>query len=204
VFVNWATNEVVFRIVYYGPSLSGKTTNLKYIYSELDPSLRGTLVTLQTKEERTLFFDFLQLQFGEIGGKKPRFHLYTVPGQVYYAYSRGIILNGVDGIVFVADSQRRRLHENLDSLLDLEERLIEQGRSIEEIPFVLQYNKRDLPDLLPVAELEAKLNYYRRPSFEAVATRGEGVLNTLRAILHLVIEEAQPSAVRKASWTQVP
>ncbi|MDZ7372384.1 MAG: ADP-ribosylation factor-like protein [candidate division KSB1 bacterium] len=190
-FVNWATNEIIFRIVYCGPSLSGKTTNLKYIYSRLDPSLRGQLVTLQTREERTLFFDFLQLHLGEIAGRRPRFNLYTVPGQAYYAYSRGIILNGVDGIVFVADSQRRRLSENLDALLDLEERLIEQGRSIETIPFVLQYNKRDLPDLLPIAELEDKLNYHKHPAIPAIATRGEGVMQTLRTLLHQVVQSVQ-------------
>jgi len=197
-FVNWATNEIVFKIVYYGPSLSGKTTNLKYIYDHLDPSVRGALVTLQTREERTLFFDFLQLQVGEIKGRRPRFNLYTVPGQSYYAYSRAIILNGVDGIVFVADSQRERLNDNLDSLLDLEQRLIELGRSIANIPFVFQYNKRDLPNCAAVDELEQKLNFHQLPSFQAVATEGRGVLETLRSILHRVIAEVQRPAVRQA------
>ena len=193
-FVNWSSREIIFKIVYYGPALSGKTTNLKYVYNRLDPSLRGGLVTLQTREERTLFFDFMQLQLGEIQGKKPRFNLYTVPGQSYYAYSRRIILNGADGIVFVADSQRARLDDNLESLLDLEQHLIEQGRTIRSIPFVLQYNKRDLQEILPIEHLERKLNYYGMPFFASVATEGTGVMETLRAVLHRVIENAQTGA----------
>ena len=190
-FINWAAKEIVFKIVYYGPALSGKTTNLKYIYNRLDPGLRGSLVTLQTREERTLFFDFLQLHLGEVLGRKPRFNLYTVPGQSYYAYSRKIILNGADGVVFVADSQRSRIDDNLESLLDLEERLIEQGRTLQRVPFVIQYNKRDLPDAAPVGWLQEKLNYYGFPQFEAVATEGRGVMEALRRILHAVIENVQ-------------
>ena len=131
--------------VYYGPGLSGKTTNLEYIYRKIDPSLRGDLITLKTREERTLYFDFLQLEVGRIKGMKPKFNLYTIPGQVYYSHSRKIILRGVDGIVFVADSQADRMTENLDSLMDLEQNLIENGHSLQSFPWVLQYNKRDLP-----------------------------------------------------------
>lgn len=198
-FLNFASNEIVFKIVYWGPSLGGKTTNLKFVYERLDPGCRGALVTLQTREERTLFFDFLQLQLGSIRGRKPRFNLYTVPGQAYYFHTRRIVLNGVDGVVFVADSQADRLSDNLDSLLDLEERLIEQGRSIASIPFVIQYNKRDLPNILSVSELRRRLNFHGAPEFEAVATEGRGVMETLRAVLHLVVEHAQRPVERQAS-----
>jgi hypothetical protein len=134
-FVNWALQELNLKIVYYGPGLSGKTTNLEFIYNHIDPSLRGDLITLKTREERTLYFDFLQLEIGRIKGMKPKFNLYTIPGQVYYAYSRKIILRGVDGIVFVADSQADRMSENLDSLMDLERNLIEDGLSLQQAGF---------------------------------------------------------------------
>ena len=190
-FVNWALQELNLKIVYYGPGLSGKTTNLEFIYNNIDPSLRGDLITLKTREERTLYFDFLQLEIGRIKGMKPKFNLYTIPGQVYYAYSRKIILRGVDGIVFVADSQADRMTENLDSLMDLEHNLIENGYTLENFPWVLQFNKRDLPRVLPVHELNAKLNFHGVPIVEAVASRGVGVLETLKTAIHGVVGNVQ-------------
>jgi hypothetical protein len=190
-FVNWALQEVNLKIVYYGPGLSGKTTNLEFIYHKIDPSLRGDLITLKTREERTLYFDFLQLEVGRIKGMKPKFNLYTIPGQVYYSHSRKIILRGVDGIVFVADSQADRMTENLDSLMDLEQNLIENGHSLDSFPWVLQYNKRDLPRVLPVGELNAKLNFHRTPTIEAVASRGIGVLETLKTAIQGVVGRVQ-------------
>jgi signal recognition particle receptor subunit beta len=190
-FVNWALQEVNLKIVYYGPGLSGKTTNLEYIYHKIDPSLRGDLITLKTREERTLYFDFLQLEVGRIKGMKPKFNLYTIPGQVYYSHSRKIILRGVDGIVFVADSQADRMTENLDSLMDLEQNLIENGHSLENFPWVMQYNKRDLPRVIPVSELNAKLNFHCIPTVEAVASRGVGVLETLKAAIQGVVGQVQ-------------
>ncbi len=190
-FVNWAVQEVNLKIVYYGPGLSGKTTNLEYIYQKIDPSLRGDLITLKTREERTLYFDFLQLEVGRIKGMKPKFNLYTIPGQVYYAYSRKIILRGVDGIVFVADSQADRLTENLDSLMDLEQNLIDEGKTLEDFPWVLQYNKRDVPRILSVAELNRKLNFNAVPTIEAVASKGRGVLETLKVAIQGVVNHTQ-------------
>ncbi len=190
-FINHALQEINLKVVYYGPGLSGKTTNLEYIYQKLDPTLRSELVTLNTREERTLYFDFMQFELGRIKGKKPRFNLYTVPGQSYYRFSRKIILKGVDGIVFVADSQRQRMSDNLDSLLDLETNLIESGYSLQTFPWVIQYNKRDLPDVESVAALQAKLNFFGATSFEAVATDGVQVLETLRTIITNVVEKIE-------------
>ncbi|RMF68271.1 MAG: gliding-motility protein MglA [Calditrichaeota bacterium] len=190
-FINHGLQEVNLKIVYYGPGLSGKTSNLEYIYNHLDPRLRSDLVTLKTREERTLYFDFMQLELGRINGKKPRFNLYTVPGQIYYTFSRKIILRGVDGIVFVADSQRNRMGENLDSLLDLEKNLIDMGHSLENFPWVIQYNKRDLPNIETVERMQEKLNFFGAPHFEAVATQGTGVLNTLKAALTEVISKVE-------------
>lgn len=186
-FINWARKEINLKIVYYGPGLSGKTTNLEYIYGQIDPSLRGELVTLKTREERTLFFDFLQLEFGTIKGMRPKFNLYTVPGQVYYAQSRRIILRGVDGVVFVADSQRGRMIENLDSLLDLEENLISDDKTLEDFPWILQYNKRDLPEIYSVNELDTKLNFLKVPATQAVANQGNGVVESLKLIINRVM-----------------
>lgn len=190
-FINWAQKEINLKIVYYGPGLSGKTTNLEYIYRQIDPSLRGELVTLKTREERTLYFDFLQLEFGRIKGMHPKFNLYTIPGQVYYAQSRRIILRGVDGIVFVADSQRDRMIENLDSLLDLEENLINEGKSLAAVPWILQYNKRDLPQICSVEEMNRKLNIHGIPVVEAVAVTGIGVVETLKQIIQQVMSHVQ-------------
>jgi len=190
-FINWALQEITLKIVYYGPGLSGKTTNLEYIYSRLDPSRRGQMVILKTREDRTIFFDFMQFDLGTIQGKRPKFSLYTVPGQAYYASSRKLILNGADGIVFVADSQVDRLNDNMESMLDLERNLIDEGRTLSEIPFVLQYNKRDLPRIHSVETLQEKLNYFDAPFFESVAIRGIGVAETLKAIIRLVVADIE-------------
>ena len=184
-FINYSSREINCKIVYYGPGRGGKTTNLEYVHSKLDPSLTGELVTLKTKEDRTIFFDFMQIEVGRIKGKKPKFNLYTVPGQVYYASSRKIILNGVDGIVFVADSQRDRMEGNIETLLDLENNLLASGFSLETFPWVIQYNKRDLKDIVPAEELNDELNHYSVPIFEAVATEGVGVQETLEGIANL-------------------
>ena len=190
-FINWAKQEITLKIVYYGPGLSGKTTNLHYIYNRLNPSLRGDLVTLNTKEDRTLYFDFLQLELGKIVGKKPRFNLYTVPGQVLYAQSRKLILSAVDGIVFVADAQADRMEDNLNTLLDLEQNLINMGKSLEALPWVLQINKSDLPNKVSLNSLQKRLNYFNVPQFESVATEGVGVFETLKTIIKLVTTHIQ-------------
>lgn len=193
-YINWALNEINLKVVYYGPGLSGKTTNLIYMHQKLDPSMRGELITLSTKEDRTLFFDFIQLEIGKIGGKIPKFNLYTVPGQVYYANSRKIILNGADGIVFVADSQRERIDENLDTLLDLEKNLIDIGTSLEQFPWVMQYNKRDLRNAASVSTLQKNLNFLNVPYFESVAHKGVGVFPTLKNVIKNVISHIRVPA----------
>jgi signal recognition particle receptor subunit beta len=190
-FINWALQEINLKIVYYGPGMSGKTTNLEYVHSKLDPSLTGELVTLKTKEDRTIFFDFMQIEVGKIKGKKPKFNLYTVPGQVYYASSRKIILNGVDGVVFVADSQADRMEGNIETLLDLEKNLTSMGYSLENFPWVIQYNKRDLPNSESIEALQKKLNFFNVPHFEGVAIRGTGVFDTLKAVINLVVKHVQ-------------
>ncbi len=190
-FINWALQEINLKIVYYGPGMSGKTTNLEYIHSKLDPSLTGELVTLKTKEDRTIFFDFMQIEVGRIKGKKPKFNLYTVPGQVYYASSRKIILNGVDGIVFVADSQKDRMEGNIETLLDLEKNLKSMGSSLESFPWVIQFNKRDLPNIESVEYLQKKLNFFNVPHFEGVAIKGLGVFDTLKSVINLVVQSVQ-------------
>ncbi|MCB0260198.1 MAG: GTPase domain-containing protein [Calditrichaeota bacterium] len=190
-FINWALQEINLKIVYYGPGMCGKTTNLEYIHSKLDPSLTGELVTLKTKEDRTIFFDFMQIEVGRIKGKKPKFNLYTVPGQVYYASSRKIILNGVDGIVFVADSQKDRMEGNIETLLDLENNLMAMGHSLETFPWVIQYNKRDLPNTESLDILQKKLNFFHVPHFESVAIKGTGVFDTLKSIINQVVQHVQ-------------
>jgi mutual gliding-motility protein MglA len=190
-FINWALQEINLKIVYYGPGMSGKTTNLEYIHSKMDPSLAGELVSLKTKEDRTIFFDFMQIEVGRIKGKKPKFNLYTVPGQVYYASSRKVILNGVDGIVFVADSQPHRMEGNVETLLDLESNLKADGHSLEKFPWAIQYNKRDLPDVVPMDELNKKLNFFDVPNFEACAVKGDGVFDTLKSVINLVVQNVQ-------------
>jgi len=190
-FINWALQEINLKIVYYGPGMSGKTTNLEYIHSKLDPSLTGELVSLKTKEDRTIFFDFMQIEVGRIKGKKPKFNLYTVPGQVYYASSRKVILNGVDGIVFVADSQPHRMEANIETLLDLESNLKADGQTLEKFPWVIQYNKRDLPGADSVESLQKKLNFFNVPHYEGVAVKGDGVFNTLKGTINLVVQHVQ-------------
>ncbi|MCK4559308.1 MAG: GTPase domain-containing protein [Calditrichia bacterium] len=190
-FINWALQEINLKIVFYGPGMSGKTTNLEFIHSKLDPSLAGELVSLKTKEDRTIFFDFMQIEVGRIKGKKPKFNLYTVPGQVYYASSRKVILNGVDGLVFVADSQPHRMEANIETLLDLENNLKQDGQNLEEFPWVIQYNKRDLPGVESVETLQKRLNFFDVPYFEAIAVRGEGVFNTLKSIINNVVQHVQ-------------
>jgi signal recognition particle receptor subunit beta len=186
--INYASREINCKIVYYGPGLCGKTTNLEYIYEKVAPNTRGKLISLATETERTLFFDFLPVDLGSIRGFKTRFHLYTVPGQVYYNASRKLILKGVDGVVFVADSQVERLDANIESMHNLYDNLAEYGLDLREIPFVIQYNKRDLPNISSLQELEQQLNPNNVPYFEAVGVRGIGVFDTLKAVSKLVIK----------------
>jgi len=186
--INYASREINCKIVYYGPGLGGKTTNLEYVYEKVAPNTRGKLISLATETERTLFFDFLPVDLGSIRGFKTRFHLYTVPGQVYYNASRKLILKGVDGVVFVADSQVDRLDANLESMHNLYENLAQYELDPREIPFVIQYNKRDLPNISSVDELQASLNPGGFSNYEAVATRGVGVFDTLKGVSKRVIK----------------
>jgi signal recognition particle receptor subunit beta len=219
--INYASREINCKLVYYGPGLGGKTTNLEYVYGKVKPETRGKLISLATENERTLFFDFLPVDLGTVRGFKTRFHLYTVPGQVYYNASRKLILKNVDGIVFVSDSQAERLEANQESMQNLYDNLGEYGYDLTRMPFVIQYNKRDLPNAMPIAELQHVLNpgwavaeqakqrvtpdpYHagenlidqissgqwveRAPHFEAVAIRGDGVFDTLKAVSKLVLK----------------
>jgi len=186
-FINYASREINCKIVYYGPGLCGKTTNLQYVYQKTAPDAKGKMISLATETERTLFFDFLPLALGEIRGFKTRFHLYTVPGQVFYDASRKLILKGVDGVVFVADSQEERLDANIESLENLKINLEEQGYQLEKLPFVMQYNKRDLPNVSSLDELRNLLNPEGVPEYEACATTGEGVFETLKAVAKLIL-----------------
>ena len=188
-FINYSSREINCKIVYYGPGLCGKTTNLQYIYAKTNPEAKGKMISLATEQDRTLFFDFLPLSLGEIRGFKTRFHLYTVPGQVFYDASRKLILKGVDGVVFVADSQIERMEANMESLENLQLNLSEQGYQLEKIPYVIQYNKRDLPNIASVAELRELLNPLKATEYEAIASRGNGVFDTLKAVAKLVLTE---------------
>ncbi len=188
-FINYMAREINCKIVYYGPGLCGKTTNLQYIYERTNPEAKGKMISLATETERTLFFDFLPLSLGEIRGFKTRFHLYTVPGQVFYDASRKLILKGVDGVIFVADSQMERLEANQESVENLRTNLAEQGYSLEKIPYVIQYNKRDLPNVVTVEELRSLINPTGVPDFEANARSGVGVFDTLKAVSRLVLNE---------------
>ena len=188
-FINYMAREINCKIVYYGPGLCGKTTNLQYIYERTNPDAKGKMISLATETDRTLFFDFLPLALGEIRGFKTRFHLYTVPGQVFYDASRKLILKGVDGVVFVADSQTGRIEANQESVENLRTNLAEQGYDLDKIPYVVQYNKRDLPNAAPLDELQALLNPKGVPYFEAVAPKGDGVYDTLKAIARLILTE---------------
>jgi signal recognition particle receptor subunit beta len=188
-FINYSSREINCKLVYYGPGLGGKTTNLQFIYAKTSPEAKGKMISLATETERTLFFDFLPLSLGEIRGFKTRFHLYTVPGQVFYDASRKLILKGVDGVIFVADSQVERMEANIESMENLRQNLIEQGYNLDKLPFIIQYNKRDLPNVASVAELHAELNPTNVPEFEASATTGVGVFETLKAIARAVLTE---------------
>ncbi|MDT8316585.1 MAG: GTPase domain-containing protein [bacterium] len=193
-FINYASREINCKIVYYGPGLCGKTTNLQHVYGKTNPDAKGKMISLATETERTLFFDFLPLSLGEIRGFQTRFHLYTVPGQVFYDASRKLILKGVDGVVFVADSQVERMEANIESLDNLHVNLKEQGFDLDKIPFVIQYNKRDLPNAAPVEELRKLLNPNGTATdLEACAATGEGVFETLKAISKLVLIELKKS-----------
>jgi mutual gliding-motility protein MglA len=188
-FINYSSREINCKIVYYGPGLCGKTTNLQYIYNKTNPEAKGKMISLATETERTLFFDFLPLSLGEIRGFKTRFHLYTVPGQVFYDASRKLILKGVDGVVFVADSQIERMEANIESLENLRDNLAEQGYNLDKLPYVVQYNKRDLPNAAPLEEMKSLLNPTKVPDYCGVASTGEGVFDTLKAVAKLVLTE---------------
>jgi signal recognition particle receptor subunit beta len=193
-FINYVAREINCKIVYYGPGLGGKTTNLQYLYDITNSENKGKLVSLATETERTLFFDFLPIDLGQIRGLRTRFHLYTVPGQVFYDASRKLILRGVDGVVFVADSQEERLEANLESVANLEQNLKEHGFDIGKIPYVLQLNKRDLPNAMPAEQLKKLLLVKGEPVFEAVATKGTGVVDTLKGVARQVLVELRKSA----------
>ena len=188
-FINYSSREINCKIVYYGPGLCGKTTNLQYIYANTNQQAKGKMISLATETERTLFFDFLPLDLGTVRGFKTRFHLYTVPGQVFYDASRKLILKGVDGVVFVADSQIERMEANIESVENLRTNLQEQGYDLDKLPYVIQYNKRDLPNVCDVAELRELLNPTGVPDYEACARTGIGVFETLKAVAKLVLTE---------------
>ena len=190
-FINWKLREINLKIVYYGPSLSGKTTTLQYVHTRINPERRGEMVTLKTREDRTLYFDFLQFEMGKVCGLKPRFNLYTVPGQVYYKSTRRLVLKGVDGIVFVADSQQDRLGENVQSVKDLGKELVSLGFQPRNMPIILQCNKRDLSEIVPVMVMKEKLGMKGVPTFETIATEGTGVLDALKKIISHVVVHAQ-------------
>ena len=189
VFFNYATMQMAAKIVYYGPGLCGKTTNLQYIYNKTAPESKGKMISLATEADRTLFFDFLPLDLGSIRGFTTRFHLYTVPGQVFYDASRKLILKGVDGVIFVADSQEERMEANIESIRNLEQNLKEHGFDLSTIPYALQFNKRDLPNVVAAEEMYRTLNYKREPTFEAVATTGVGVFDTLKSVAKQILIE---------------
>ena len=189
--VNYPSKEVNCKVVYYGPGLGGKTTNIKQVYATVPEQSRGRLISLSTDRDRTLFFDFLPVDIGQIGAFRVRFHLYTVPGQVYYRANRRLVLRGADSVVFVADSQRERLEADVESLRDLYANLVENGADAERLPMVFQYNKRDAQSAMPVDELEELLNPARLPSFEAVASEGRGVADTLKTVCKMVVRTLQ-------------
>jgi mutual gliding-motility protein MglA len=186
--VNYSTREITCKIVYYGPGRSGKTSNLQYVHAFVPDERKGPMVSLATETDRTLFFDFLPLDLGTISGFRTRMQLYTVPGQVYYNATRKLVLRGADGVVFVADSQREQAIENMDSFRNLHENLLEENIDIRSFPAVMQYNKRDLPGVLPIAELDDTLNFRNLPAYPASAVSGDGVFDTLRSISQLVLQ----------------
>jgi mutual gliding-motility protein MglA len=186
--INYASREINCKIVYYGTGLGGKTTNLEYIYSRVNPDTKGKMISLATETERTLFFDFLPIDLGEVRGFKTRFHLYTVPGQVYYNASRKLILKGVDGIIFVGDSQRERAEANIEAMHNLYENLEAYGYDLSKIPFAIQYNKRDMPTAMTVEEIRSQINPMGVPDFEGVAIEGKGVFETLKSVSKMVVK----------------
>jgi hypothetical protein len=186
--INFARKEVNCKVVFYGCGLCGKTTNLEIVHEKAPPDRKGELTSIATEGDRTLFFDFMPLELGKVGGMNTKFQLYTVPGQVYYNATRKLVLQGTDGIIFVVDSKKDKLQENIDSFKNLEENLKEQGLDLKKIPHVIQYNKRDLPDAAPVAELDKAINWYGAPTFEAVAKTGEGVFPTLKKLSSMILE----------------
>jgi len=193
-FINFPAREINCKLVYYGPGLGGKTANLQWIYENTGSNLKGKMISLATETDRTLFFDFLPLDLGTVRGFKTRFHLYTVPGQVFYEASRKLILKGADGVVFVADSQEERVDANLETLDNLREHLKEHSLDINSIPYILQVNKRDLPNVLPVEELKKHLQIKGEPVIEGVAITGQGVFETLKEVAKLVLAELRKSA----------
>jgi signal recognition particle receptor subunit beta len=186
-FINYAAREINCKIVYYGPGLGGKTTNIQFVYDKTAGGAKGKLISLATETDRTLFFDFLPIELGTIRGFRTRFHLYTVPGQVFYDASRKLILKGVDGVVFVADSQEARMDANVEAVHNLKENLRENGYDIQKIPYVLQLNKRDLPTAVPTPDLVKTLRLRNEPVYEAVAPKGLGVFDTLKSVVKLVL-----------------
>lgn len=186
--INYASREINCKIVYYGTGLGGKTTDLEYVYSKVNPDAKGKMISLATETERTLFFDFLPIDLGEVKGFKTRFHLYTVPGQVYYNASRKLILKGVDGVIFVADSQAERMEANIEAMHNLYENLESYGYDLTNIPFAMQYNKRDLPNAMAMGDLRSQLNPMGVPDFEGVAIEGQGVFETLGAVSKMVVQ----------------
>jgi signal recognition particle receptor subunit beta len=193
-FINYASREINCKIVYYGPGLCGKTTNLQYIFDKTNPAAKGKLISLATETDRTLFFDFLPLELGTVRGFKTRFHLYTVPGQVFYDASRKLILKGVDGVIFVADSQVERMDANAEAIDNLDANLKTQGYDLMQIPYVLQLNKRDLPNVASVDEMKRLLAKKNEPVFEAVAAKGPGVFETLKGVAKLVLADLTKSS----------
>jgi hypothetical protein len=199
-FINWKQRELNLKIVYYGPALSGKTTNLQAIHRRINPGLRSDLVSLNTREDRTVFFDFMQLELKPIRGLTPKFSLYTVPGQVLYASSRKLVLRGADGVVFVADSQRSRMDANVDSFRAMHRHLDELGLDPALVPCVVQFNKRDLADIAPVSLLRHRLSLDGQPTFESVAIEGVGVLETLKASIRHVMTYAKGQIQTKKGY----
>jgi mutual gliding-motility protein MglA len=190
-FINWQLRELNLKVVYYGTALSGKTTNLEQIHARVDPKRRGELVSLKTHEDRTLYFDFLQLELGKISGLTPKIHLYTVPGQTYYEASRKLVLRGADGVVFVVDSAPNRAAANIESWKNLQTHLISFGLSLTEIPVIIQFNKRDLPGAMPIPLMQKLLRLNGQPTFEAVAMQGHGVFDTFKAVIGSVVTRVQ-------------
>jgi mutual gliding-motility protein MglA len=194
-FINRMSKEINCKIVYYGAGLCGKTANLNYVFAATKPESRGKMISLETETERTLFFDFLPLDLGKVGEYKVRFHLYTVPGQVFYDASRKLILKGADGIIFCVDSQEARLEANIESLENLEQNLIAYNNTLAKIPHIIQYNKRDMPGVLPVDELRKELNKHNAPEFEAVAKTGVGVFDTLKGLAKIVLTQLKQQGI---------